>query len=129
MTKDYSKFEVPVKVCRMISGRVVRNLDDVDAVAYCAFTEEELSTEIPSGQEHSKREDGTQKTLAEYIGADPVAGHYRLAPIHFCVGRTDVFKSNSLEIWDVYLSQIGKGVDTWLTQDEYRKINNTGEAP
>jgi len=115
---DYSKFEVPVLVFR--DGK--RNVPDVDAVAYCLLTAEELATPIPEGEEYGAREDGTQKTLAEYLGCGGVDGIYRLAPIHFYIGRSDVFRGSSLAIWDRYLTPIGKGSDFWMASGQYQSF-------
>jgi len=113
---DYSKFNVPVTVFR--NGK--HNVPDVDAVAFCFFTAKELHTEIPAGQLYSTREDGTQKNLSEYVGAGSYdAGWYRLCPIHFPIGRVDVFACADLDIWNMFLTPRGKGVDTWRTQAEH----------
>ena len=113
----FDKFKVPVLVRR--GGK--SNVPDFDYRAWCYFSAEELETTVPDGTEWGtiETEDGErQKTLAEYLGVDYVDGYYRLAPIHFPVGRRDVLRVVSMELWDAYLTPLDRGTEHWINQAE-----------
>ena len=92
-----------------------------------------LLTEVPEIAVHSKKEDGSQKTVAEYL---------TLAPLLSVDGTTCIILLNellpyrnlgvdeaNLARWDEFATPLGVGSTTWLTLDEYRERKASSDYP
>jgi len=92
--------------------------------AFVECDESMLDTLIPAEAKWGLREDGTQKTLREFLfthmtrvvaeGRVVILLAAKEAPDYRMVGVNE----QDLEDWDGYLTPCGHGSDQWMTQEE-----------
>lgn len=98
-----------------------------DHRAYIRCPESMLTNSIPEWMEWSQREDGSQKTLKEFVGLDIGKIYwtlengdvfFKLSAVEYPVGRLNPIDEADMALWEEYLTPFGLDPTTWKTEAE-----------
>jgi len=101
--------------------------------AFVELTSDQMQTTIPVGAKWGTKDDGTQKTIDEFVIMRTWNLNGSKCLILLCAMEAPTMRqypvnTNDLDDWATYLSAIlGISCDNWLTNSEYLKRTESGE--